>query len=152
MNIGFKIYYEKTSGEAVLVIGERSGDVRETTFEEDTSAFPILKNVPFENLGVIKLEYGEFRNELFNSGKIIVENGKIVTRKKPTLTFNKRLILSDGNDTCIISADIVDYFSINEEGKYNVNPLEFSSEVKGVFTITAHSETNGESSIEIEVV
>jgi len=59
MEIGRKIYYEKTNGVVIWDKGEMSGSVVETTFEEDIIAFPMLTLILPEQLGIKQLAYGE---------------------------------------------------------------------------------------------
>jgi hypothetical protein len=59
MEIGRKIYYERTNGVIIWDKGEMAGDVRETTLEEDIQAMPILTLISPEQLGVKQLAYGE---------------------------------------------------------------------------------------------
>lgn len=63
MEIGRKIYYEKTNGIVIWDKGEMSGDVRETTFEEDCSAMPILTLIDPVQLGILQLNYGDYSEE-----------------------------------------------------------------------------------------
>lgn len=152
MEIGYKLYFKKDTKNLIYILGERFGNVVETTFEEDWNNILKYLNVEKENILSIQLNYGEYRYEILNSHKIILENGEIKFILRPAITSTKTQILSDGIDFTTITADIVDYYSINGEGQYFVNPLEFSSQLIGKYTITAHSETNGNSSITIEVI
>lgn len=63
MNIGRKVYFSKDSGVVIWDKGEMSGDVRETTFDEDCQAMPVLTLVDSEKLGVVQLEYGAYADE-----------------------------------------------------------------------------------------
>jgi hypothetical protein len=59
MNIGCKIYFEKTNGVPVWNKGEMSGDVVETTLEQDKSVMPILGVLDAKGqLGTLQLDYG----------------------------------------------------------------------------------------------
>ncbi|MEK3838447.1 MULTISPECIES: hypothetical protein [unclassified Paenibacillus] len=60
MNIGRKIYYEKSTGNVLVDTGERSGDVIETTQEQDFESFKLLVQRVPESVGVIKLGYGQY--------------------------------------------------------------------------------------------
>lgn len=60
MKIGAKIYYELESGKVILNTGERSGDVLETTSQQDFEIFPELSSKNPDSLGYIQLEYGAF--------------------------------------------------------------------------------------------
>lgn len=72
MEIGARIYYEKTSGNVIQEIGQRSGDVIETTQEEDFASYAALKERDPESLGVLHLDY-----DAYSSDRAI---GGVVTR------------------------------------------------------------------------
>jgi hypothetical protein len=63
MLIGRKIYYGVSNGLVICDTGERAGDVRETTFEEDMNVIPLLSMIPSEEIGICQLQYGELSNE-----------------------------------------------------------------------------------------
>ena len=63
MNIGRKIYYEKTNGVIIWDKGEMSGDVIETTLEQDIETMPTLALLPEGQLGVLQLEYGDYAEQ-----------------------------------------------------------------------------------------
>jgi hypothetical protein len=59
MQIGRRIYFEKSNGIIVWDKGEMQGDVRETTLDEDKSVMPILGVLDAKGqLGVLQLDYG----------------------------------------------------------------------------------------------
>lgn len=66
MNIGRKVYFEKTNGIVIWDKGEMSGDVQETTLEQDMITVPTLTLVPEGQLGVVQFEFGAY-SEQFNS-------------------------------------------------------------------------------------
>lgn len=61
MDIGRKIYFEKTNGVIIWDKGEITGNVRETTLQEDIEAMPVLSLIDESQLGVLQLEYGAYR-------------------------------------------------------------------------------------------
>jgi hypothetical protein len=63
MQIGRKIYYEKANGVVIWDKGEMSGDVVETTFEEDIITMPVLALIDSNQLGVLQLEFGELSSQ-----------------------------------------------------------------------------------------
>jgi hypothetical protein len=63
MDIGRKIYYEKSNGVVIWDKGEMTGAVQETTLEEDMLAVPTLTLIAPEQLGVRHLAYGELATE-----------------------------------------------------------------------------------------
>jgi hypothetical protein len=65
LQIGRKVYYEKPTGNVILSTSEMSGSVYETTFEDDHEMLTDLKKYEKTAIGVIKLKFGEFANELY---------------------------------------------------------------------------------------
>lgn len=75
IEVGRKIYYDKITGEVIVVTGEFRGSndlVSETTIEQDFEIYKDLSNRTVESVGCIKLEYGEFRDELAKSKSCFV--------------------------------------------------------------------------------
>jgi hypothetical protein len=63
LQIGRKIYYEKANGVIVWDKGEMSGDVVETTLEQDEVTMPILSALDTKGqLGILQLDYGAQAN------------------------------------------------------------------------------------------
>ncbi|ASS76490.1 hypothetical protein CIG75_17010 [Tumebacillus algifaecis] len=60
MQIGRKIYYDKATGNVLVDTGERSGDVVETTIEQDFSSYVALAERVPATVGVLELPFGEF--------------------------------------------------------------------------------------------
>ncbi|WP_339273698.1 hypothetical protein MKY59_21265 [Paenibacillus sp. FSL W8-0426] len=58
MQIGAKIYYEKDTGNVIQTVGERSGEVIETTREQDFAVYAALADRVPDTVGMIQLEYG----------------------------------------------------------------------------------------------
>ncbi|WP_411552182.1 hypothetical protein [Paenibacillus lautus] len=67
MQIGRKIYYDNRTGEVLADTGQRSGSVRETTREEDFSTYLRLAERTPESVGMIQLEYDQFKQD-FDEG------------------------------------------------------------------------------------
>ena len=61
--IGKKIYYEKDTGNAILVTPEHTGDVAESTIDQDFEKYEILKQRVRDTVGVIQLEYGQYEQD-----------------------------------------------------------------------------------------
>lgn len=59
MQIGRKIYYEKANGIVIWDKGEMTGDVIETTLEQDIQTMPVIGLLDSEQLGILQLAYGE---------------------------------------------------------------------------------------------
>jgi hypothetical protein len=60
MQIGRKIYYDKATGNIIVDTGERSGNVVETTIEQDFTTYSALAERIPETVGMIQLDYGQF--------------------------------------------------------------------------------------------
>ncbi|MFC3749252.1 hypothetical protein [Paenibacillus sp. GCM10012306] len=67
MQIGRRLYYELATGNIIQDTGERSGDVVETTQEQDFAAYRALAERTPETVGVLELEYGEYREDFARS-------------------------------------------------------------------------------------
>lgn len=63
MNVGAKIYYDKSTGSVVLNTGERSGDVKATSTDEDFTAYQELSGLSKSAVGYVQLDYGQYRQE-----------------------------------------------------------------------------------------
>ncbi|MHA7963519.1 hypothetical protein ACX93W_05180 [Paenibacillus sp. CAU 1782] len=63
MQIGRKIYYELITGNVILDTGERSGDVVETTSEQDFASYAALAVRVPESVGMLQLEYGQYAED-----------------------------------------------------------------------------------------
>ena len=63
MEIGRKLYYDKFTGDILVDVGEREGDVVETTLEEDILTFKALSERNIETFDSIQLEYGQYSQD-----------------------------------------------------------------------------------------
>ena len=79
MQIGAKIYYDKVTGEIILHIGKKSGDVKETTREEDFQSYIALSERVPDTVGCIQLEYGQYTQDFAecNGYKVNIETGQL---------------------------------------------------------------------------
>lgn len=79
--IGRKIYYDLTTGEAIFDTGEKQGiNIQPTTKEQDFQLYsPLMLRNP-ETVGVVQLEYGEFQKdfEIANSVSVDVTTGELL--------------------------------------------------------------------------
>jgi hypothetical protein len=60
MEIGRKIYYDKTTGNVYVDVVERSGDVVETTQEDDFQVYTALHGIDPITVGAIQLEFAQY--------------------------------------------------------------------------------------------
>lgn len=61
MEVGRKIYFEKSNGVVIWDKGEMIGDIKETTLEQDKITVPLLNVLDTKGqLGIKQLNYGEF--------------------------------------------------------------------------------------------
>lgn len=64
MNIGTKIYYDKATGSVIQLIPEQIGrGAVETTEDQDFASYKQLAERVRETVGLVKLEYGQYRKE-----------------------------------------------------------------------------------------
>lgn len=77
MNIGKRIYYELSTGNIVLDTGERSGDVVQTSVDQDYTLYHSLVDKVPESIGVIELEYGQYRDDFASCIGVRVVDGQL---------------------------------------------------------------------------
>ena len=77
MKIAKKIYYDLATGNVIQEIGEREGSVVETTLDQDFESYASLTERVKDTIGVIQLEYGQYRDKFGVYYYNIVDN-KIV--------------------------------------------------------------------------
>lgn len=82
MQIGRKVYYEKSSGNVIVDTGERSGSVRESTVDEDFASYVALSERVRETVDYIQLEYGQYAQDFAEC------NGYRVNPETKTLEFS----------------------------------------------------------------
>lgn len=63
MQIGRKIYYDKTTGNVIQDIGETQGSVTETTIDQDFQSYASLNERVKDTVGVIQLSYGQYADK-----------------------------------------------------------------------------------------
>ncbi|WP_074084785.1 hypothetical protein [Paenibacillus sp. P32E] len=64
MNIGMKIYYDKSTGNVILNTGENVGrGYVESTEDQDFASYKELSQRVRETVGVVKLQYGQYSRE-----------------------------------------------------------------------------------------
>jgi hypothetical protein len=66
MDIGRRIYFDKQTGNVIVNTGERTGNVVETTLEQDFITYKALKEREPESVGCIEFEYGQYLTD-FNT-------------------------------------------------------------------------------------
>lgn len=67
MNIGHRIYYDKTTGDVIHDTGERSGAVFATTVNQDVSTFKALSERVRTTFDVVELPYGQNKEDFARS-------------------------------------------------------------------------------------
>ncbi|WP_193723765.1 hypothetical protein [Paenibacillus sp. P13VS] len=70
MHIGMKIYYDLHTGNVILNTGERSGDVVQTTREQDFEVYSSLAERIPETVGMLELDYGAYAADRAEGGMI----------------------------------------------------------------------------------
>lgn len=84
MQIGARIYYDKSTGNVIQEVGQRSGDVVETTTEQDFAAYVALAERIPESVGMLQLEYGVHDADYEAGGRITRIN---LDTMKPLFTY-----------------------------------------------------------------
>lgn len=70
MQIGTKIYYDKATGNVIQEIGERSGDVVETSIEEDFEAYASLAERVTDTVDMVQFIFGVHEADYLAGGVI----------------------------------------------------------------------------------
>ncbi|WP_020615734.1 hypothetical protein [Paenibacillus daejeonensis] len=80
MDIGRRIYYELSTGNVLVDTGERSGDVVETTQEQDFASYTALAERVPETVGLLELEYGELAEDFAQASgyRVDLETGNLI--------------------------------------------------------------------------
>lgn len=63
MKIGKKIYFDIITGQVLVNIGERQGDVVRTSIEQDIDTFKLLSERNRESFDVLELAYGQYAQD-----------------------------------------------------------------------------------------
>jgi hypothetical protein len=80
MLIGKKIYYELLTGDVILITPEKVGGIN-TTKEQDFAMYDVLAVRNPEQVGVIQLEYGQYRRDFElcgNNVRVDLETGELL--------------------------------------------------------------------------
>ena len=101
--IGFKIYYEKLTGDVVLTIPEKhNSSAIETTKAQDFSMFDVLQARDPEAVEFIQFPYGKYHSdfEIANSWKVDLKTGQILFEypKFETPISEQLLLLREANE------------------------------------------------------
>ncbi|MGC6588014.1 hypothetical protein ACPV3A_24090 [Paenibacillus sp. Dod16] len=70
MNIGAKIYFDKSTGNVILNTRDRTGDIVETTREQDFEVYVELSERVPETVEMVQLEYGAYAEDYAQGGAI----------------------------------------------------------------------------------
>ncbi|WP_145412533.1 hypothetical protein [Paenibacillus xylanexedens] len=70
MDLGPKIYYEKSTGNVIKDLGPKSGGVRETTQEQDFESYLVLAERYPETVGVVKFPFEKYKQDYEAGGAI----------------------------------------------------------------------------------
>ncbi|NLD18376.1 MAG: hypothetical protein GX666_12475 [Tissierellia bacterium] len=79
MQIGRKIYYEKLTGDVILITPEKFSGIA-TTKEQDFAMYEVLSIYNPESVDVIELEYGQYSSDFqtANSVRVDVQTGNLL--------------------------------------------------------------------------
>lgn len=70
MDIGAKIYFDKSTGNVILNTRDRTGDIVETTREQDFEVYVELSERVPETVEMVQLEYGAYAEDYAQGGVI----------------------------------------------------------------------------------
>ncbi|QVY62999.1 hypothetical protein [Cytobacillus gottheilii] len=84
MQIGRKVYYDKSTGNLIIDTGDRSGAVSATTFEQDVETYTSLSERNLETVDVIQLPFGAYAQD-FREGRLIGVN---LETKEPIFEYH----------------------------------------------------------------
>lgn len=79
MQIGRKLYYELLTGDVILITPEKISGIN-TTKEQDFAMYDVLSARNPEQVGVIQLEYGQYRRDFElcgNNVRVDLETGEL---------------------------------------------------------------------------
>lgn len=85
MQIGAKVYYDKTTGDVLVNTGERSGNVVETTVEQDFEVYRELTQRVPESVGMIQFEFGAHVDDYAAGGALVRLNPETL---EPLFTYS----------------------------------------------------------------
>ena len=161
LQIGRKLYFD-FEGSLLLDTGERKGNVRETTIDEDFQTFPQLQDLTQDNVQLVQLFYGEKVGEFTDIGFIKLANGKIVIYPRLTISVDKLQIKADAIDTAMITVttqnDCIVTFKVNNGAFYNIQTInkiatfQFATDIVGTHTMEASNELYGANSVQVETI
>jgi len=167
VEIGRRIYYNKATGAFVYDTGERSGDVVETTPEQDFASYPQLQGRSLADTGYIELAYGARREEFFNMGSLEVNPAtqELIIYPRLTMQADRNEIPADGVTAAVLTAALPaplggETVVFTREGGQDyqvqtvdgVASLEFATVVPGEFMIWARHPKYGAAAMLIKGV
>ena len=71
MKIGSKIYYDKVTGEVILITEERYGSVVETSREHDFKIYAPLVKRDLDSVEMLQIEFGAYASDYAEGGSIM---------------------------------------------------------------------------------
>ncbi|MCY9658107.1 DUF4376 domain-containing protein [Paenibacillus chondroitinus] len=130
MEIGRKIYYELATGNVIQDTGERSGDVIQTTIEQDFVSYISLQERLPNSVGCIQLEYGQYANEfLLYSLRINPTTLELIwiPRNNGTIEDAKTQKIKQLNEFC--NAAILTGFTSNALGTQHSYDFDYDAQI-----------------------
>jgi hypothetical protein len=128
--VGYKIYYELSTGNVILTIPDNPNvDAVPTTKEQDFSIYPVLAARAPETVGVIQLEYGQYKAEFQSarSWKVNPETKEIIfefPKYVPPLTEQIEALKQENSnlkeENASIKTELEDVKSINANLTYQL--------------------------------
>lgn len=109
MLLGRRIYFDSTTGQVLIDLGERKGDIKPTTIEQDILSYKVLSERNRESFDYIQLEYGEFNQDFLSSNSYRIN---VDTRN---IEFNYRNTNDDTLDIPVFQESLTEKISLLEK-------------------------------------
>lgn len=136
-NVKAKIYYLLSTGEGLLTTSEMTGDVVETTKEQDILAYTQLKDKKIDEIDFIELEYGTAKATLHKVKSCKVD---LKTKKLECIYYTDEEIAQRSNqcksrrDLISRVSDLTQYLYNNEDATSAVEDLIIQTEQNKILT------------------
>ncbi len=83
-----KIYYNNVTGDVLVIVNQNEGVwFKELTFkeafEQDVATYPQLKEIDRNVIGVLKLEWDQYKEDFLTQRAVKVVNGRITWQPNP---------------------------------------------------------------------
>lgn len=168
MNVGRRLYFDRVTGELIVDVGERSGDVLPHDVNRDFALLPELKGKLLDDVVYTDLEFGDRKEEFTQMHKITLDVTTLSLQIQPRIriSIDKATLVADGVDEVTVNVDLpfdeiltqeVSFY-VNNNGPFVVLPvngiatLRVTTTIPGVYLIEANTVDHGRNAIEVVAV